>query len=188
MKEDKTVFPGSELAQEEEYLPGANTFIKKGIIYSDSVGEKETDMKERKVGVKKINKILKPKTNDIVYGKIVQIKESYAIIEIYALKRNNTRQFFKFSSGILPVSNVSFDYVSDLRELLKKGDIVKAKIDLIDKFGLKLKLKGTDLGVILSHCSECKAPLILSNRHLKCKKCLAEATRKIANDSYILKL
>ncbi len=188
MKEEKTVFPGTELAEEEEFLPGANTFVENGHVLSDSVGEKEIDLKERKVGVHKNKKIIKPKVNDLVYGLIVQVKNSFAIIDIWAINNHKIRQFFKYYYAILPVANVSQTYVEDLRDLLKKGDFIKAKIDKIDKFGIKVKIKGYDLGVILGHCSKCRAPLVLSNNRLKCKRCLNEEKRKIAYDSYLLKL
>ena len=74
MNDNKEVFPGDEVAIEEEYLASEGTFAKNGIVYASQIGTLVLDDDECIARVVSPNppNILKP--GDIVYAKISEIR------------------------------------------------------------------------------------------------------------------
>jgi len=113
---------------------------------------------------------------DIIFGKVIQTTDKIAIISINTKDKNKVLS--PTSSGILFVNNVSSEYIDKLPDLVRKNDIIKAKIIDMDKFIFKLTINEDDLGVIKANCHKCKQPLTITN-HMKCLKCKTEQKRKI---------
>ena len=76
MAENREVFPGDEVAIEEEYLASEGTFAKNGIVYASQIGTLVLDDDECIAKVVSPNppNILKP--GDIVYAKVGEIRHN----------------------------------------------------------------------------------------------------------------
>ena len=113
---------------------------------------------------------------DIVIGVIVQTTDKIAIVNIDYKTQN---VLSPSATGILFINNVSSDYVEKMGDIVRIGDIIKAKVNEKDKFGFKLTINEPELGVIRSNCFKCKAELNLSESPIKCLKCNTVNTKKI---------
>lgn len=181
---EEIVVPGEFLTIEEEFSSGKNTFEdEEGNIYSTKVGLKEFDSKEREVSIKEINPM-----NDlievgaVIIGKVSLIKESFAIINIIEAKKDGKKVVSNFSSAKLMISKVSRMHIQCLRDELKTGDIIKAKVIAVTKYGVDITTSYLELGVIKAFCSNCRHVLGLFDKSLKCSKCGSIEKRKLSNE------
>lgn len=127
--------------------------------------------------ISKIKKKEVLKKGDLVYGNVVQTTPKVAIIDI---KTNNKNKVLSpTDTGILFINDISNSYIDKVSDLVKKNDIIKAKIIDQDKFGFKLTINEPDLGVVRAICYKCKEPLDLNTKIIKCIKCKTEQNRKI---------
>jgi exosome complex component CSL4 len=126
--------------------------------------------------LKNIPKQKKLDEGDIVIGKVVQTTDKIAIINI---DYKDQKVLSPSATGILFINNASQDYVEKMGDVVRIGDIVKAKVDQRDKFGFKLKINEENLGVIKSYCKNCRAELSLLDNTIKCLKCKTTNTKKI---------
>lgn len=170
----KIFFPSEKIADEEEYSAGQGTYNDNGIIRASNIGEAEFD-EERRVVKIKTNVVRKANRGDIVYGKVVDVKESMAIVELIKAEKGsiitNTR-------ATLPVRNIAKSYVSKIDEFYKTGDFVKAKISDMDKYSTDLLTNETGLGVMNAYCKKCKSNLSFSSGKMMCLTCGNTETRK----------
>ena len=171
----KIIFPGEALATEEEYSAGENTFIKNGKIVSKTLGIINANESAKEIGVKgkTVNEI---QYGDTVIGKVMLVKESSATIEL--MSAENGKRITGINVAQLPIRNVSNEYVTELKKLIKIGDIVKAKIASINEYAIDLTTKGQGLGVVKAFCSNCRAELSHSNGKLMCLACGSVEDRK----------
>jgi exosome complex component CSL4 len=114
---------------------------------------------------------------DVIVGVVVQTTDKIAIINI---DYKNQHVLSPSSSGVLFINNVSDGYIDKMGDIVRIGDIVRAKIIEKDKFGFKLAINEEDLGVIKSNCYNCKAELQLTSNSIKCLKCKTINLKKIA--------
>ncbi len=178
------VVPGEFLTIEEEFSSGKNTFEdNEGNIYSTKVGLKEFDSNEREVSIKENNSM-----NDlievgaIVTGRVLLIKESFAIINIIKAELNGKKVVSTFGSAKLMISKVSRMHVKSLRDELKVGDVIKAKVINVTKYGVDLTTSYPEFGVIKAYCSNCRHVLGLFDKSLKCSNCGSIERRKLSNE------
>jgi exosome complex component CSL4 len=114
--------------------------------------------------------------NDIIIGVIVQTTDKIAIVNI---DYRNQHVLSPSATGIIFIKEVSKDYVEKIGDVLRIGDIIKARVIEKDKFGFKLSISDKDLGVIKSNCRKCKTELKLTRNEIKCLKCNTINTKKI---------
>ncbi|MBI2598581.1 MAG: exosome complex RNA-binding protein Csl4 [Candidatus Diapherotrites archaeon] len=185
----KQGFPGTFLSYGEEYLPGKNAFEgPEGNIHSSSVGEVVFDEKQKVVSV--LEKTRQPELIDvgsIIYGTVGGVNDSKAFVDIFEAQKNGNLRVSGSASAVLMVFNVKEEYVKDLHELFKVGDIVKARVLTVSKFTIDLETKSDpSLGVVKGFCTNCRVPLRQFHNGFKCPNCAMEANRKFSND-YLLK-
>lgn len=133
-------------------------------------------MEEIKAILKNISKKKPVAIGDIVYGKVVVLKEKIAVISLdYA---ENNKVLSPADSGVIFISNVSEGYVKNIEEFLKKGDVVKAKIIEITPYEFKLTIAEKELGVIKGHCVKCKQELNNTGTQVRCFNCGTVQTKK----------
>jgi len=178
------VVPGEFLTVEEEYAPGKNTFEDtEGNVYSTKVGTTDFDNKEREVSIKEIiplNEVIEP--GSILIGRVGLIKESFLVLDILDAEKNNVKQVFPFASAKLMISRVAKFHIKELRDEFRTGDLVKAKVINITKYGIDITTSYPELGVIKAFCSKCRNQLNLSDRTLKCMKCGSIEKRKLSTE------
>lgn len=126
--------------------------------------------------LKKIPKKRSLEENDIIIGVIVQTTDKIGIVNI---DYKSQHVLSPSATGIIFIKEVSKDYVEKMGDVLRIGDIVKARVIEKDKFGFKLSISDKELGVIKSNCYKCKAELKLSSAEIKCLKCNTINTKKI---------
>ncbi|HWR25677.1 MAG TPA: exosome complex RNA-binding protein Csl4 [Methanosarcina sp.] len=175
------VLPGELVGTSEEFKPGSGTSVSAGDIYSTATGNVFIDRKARVVSVKPntlIPNILK--VGDIVYGKITDVRESGAMVEIAGIEGKEDREVVNSRLGDLHVSNVKDSYVKYLADEFRPFDIIRAKV--IDTERVRLTTSEPSLGVVKAYCSNCRGELILEGKKLKCPVCNMTETRKISSE------
>ncbi len=174
---NKFVMPGDKLSYAEEYITGEGVYEENGVLFAAVAGKVVIEEKIIKiVPVKEIPKISK---GDVVLGKIVDVRNSIALVEIVR-KKGFDRDLAHTGLAALHISNVQNDYIKDLSTAVRYMDIIKARV--IDENKLTLSTKEADMGVLKSICSVCKSPMIREGDLLKCPNCGNVETRKISKD------
>jgi exosome complex component CSL4 len=171
----KIIFPGEELSSEEEYVGGKNTFTEKGIVKSKIMGRADYEPNERTVSVEGKSASL-IQEGDIVIGKVTLVKESTAVIEL--LESENGKKIGGVTVGSLPVRNISKQFVDKIRDKIRVGDIVKARVTAITDLIVDLATNENGLGIIKAYCSNCKKSLDWNGTRLTCMNCHKSETRK----------
>ena len=177
------VLPGDYIAAIEEYIPSAGTFSSDDGLYSSSIGTLELDAKSHSARV--LLKVRSPKlqgVGSIVIGRVAEMSESVAIIDLIQTDSKNVSLIPNGVSAVLHVSNIKRDYVRALREEIKIGDIVRVRIIEVSPHSTKLTTDGRELGVIKAFCSNCRQPLRMSGAKLICDRCGSVENRKTADD------
>lgn len=176
------VIPGDFLGFGEEFMPGVGAYEEEGKLYSAITGVVALDMKERKIGVSpKTAAPIVPKENDIVFGKIVDLKPQVAIVQVSFMKGLD-RSLPGDMRGRIHISQVRDSYVSELTKEFKAGDIIAAKIVNPNMQQLQFTTVDKNLGVVKAFCSFCNKPLKESNNVLKCEECGRTERRKISSE------
>jgi len=180
---EEIVVPGDFLSVEEEFVAGKNTFEdNEGNIYSTVVGRKDFNQPEREVSVKKNNSLNKAELGSIITGKVHLIKDPVVVLNILKIEKDGKEVISSFSSAQLMIANVAREHIKFLRDMFRVGDIVKAKVIKITKFGMDVTTQYPELGVIKAYCSNCRNPMELYGKTLKCPKCGSVETRKLSRE------
>ena len=178
---NKAVVPGDDICVIEEFLPGPWTYVEGSIIKSAITGRVHVDITTRTVSVVPAVKIFEtPVRGTYVYGYVITVKDEFAIIKILGCVHGIRYQ--SAFTGLLHISQSSDKFVKNLYDVVRVGDIVKAKI-LNDASPYNLTLKEPRLGVILAFCGNCGHKLVkLSTDTLKCPSCGNVEKRKVSLD------
>ncbi len=181
MTSKKEVFPGDEVAVEEEYLASDGTFANNGIIYASQIGVLELDDDECVARVISPNPPNILKNGDIVYAIVADIRNTMATADVIA-KEGTERGLGGELYATIHVSKISAGYTDDVAKELRKGDMIRAKVTAI-KPALQLTTKEDHLGVVRSLCGTCKTELVKKgSNQLFCSKCNRKFSRKLADD------
>ncbi len=175
------VLPGQLVGTTEEFKTGSGTIISAGDIYSTVTGKVFIDRKARVISVKP-NTITPNflKVGDIVYGMIIDIRESGAAVEIAGIEGKEKREIVNLRLGDIHVSNVKDSYVKRLADEFRPSDIIRARV--IDTERMRLTTAEDSLGVVKAYCSNCRGELVLEGQKLKCPICNMTETRKISTE------
>ena len=176
------VLPGQKIGVIEMYDSGIGTYTKDGIIFASIVGEIQIDNTEKTVSViSKEKKPYIPKNGDVVIGVIDMVRKQMTIANVLNVRGFNATTDFE---GMIHISQVSKNYLENLADAFKTGDIIRATLinDEISPFFLSTA--APDLGVILAYCSECGDILQVDKdgRNLHCDRCRIIEKRKLARD------
>jgi len=184
---DKIVLPGTFIGTEEEYLPGKGTYVDEFGIHSSVLGFLHID-KKRHATVIPFNEPPDLKVGSVVFGKIEEILDAVAFVSLeeeesisrsFDVSKKTRKRTFTLN-GVIPVSEISKNYVKRIRDVLRVGDIVKGIIIKITPFRIEMSLKGKDFGVIKAFCTRCRTPLKRKGRMLECPKCKNKERRKLS--------
>jgi len=170
------VLPGDKIGCVEEFEAGEGVYEENGELYASVAGK--TIIEGRIVKIEPINRIPKLERGDVVIGKVIDVRNSIALIKLMR-KLGHDRELVRSTIGILHVSNVQSEFLSSIGSVIRFGDIVKAEI--LDE-SLKLSIKAREMGVIKSKCSKCRSELYLDGDKLKCPKCGNVESRKVSSD------
>ena len=178
-----TALPGDRVGAIEEYMPSAGTFSSDEGVYSSNIGKLELDAKTHSARVKPKTRVPKLQgVGSVTVGVIAEASDSVAIVDLAQIDQDNISLIPNGVSAVLHVSNIRRDYVKDLRDELKIGDIIRVRIIEASEHTTKLTVDGMDLGVIKAFCVRCRQPLRASGAKLVCDRCGDVESRKIAQD------
>ncbi len=180
MNDTRLVFPGDEVAVEEEYYSSDGTFSENGIVYASQVGVVELDDKECVARVRTRNPPNVLREGDIVYAVVADIRNTMATADVVA-KEGTERSLGCETYATIHVSKISPNYTDDVSKELRKGDYIRARVTGI-KPSLQLTTKEEHLGTIRALCGKCKTELLRRGEKLYCPECRYESTRKLADD------
>jgi len=174
------VFPGDEVAVEEEYLASDGTFAEDGKIFASQIGTLVLDDENcvAKVVTPNPPNILRP--GDIVYAVVSDIRTSMATADVI-LKKGNDRGIGGETYATIHVSKISSGYTDDVSKEMRKGDLIRARVSATSP-SLQLTTKDDSLGVIKALCGNCKTVLERKGRMLHCPECKTNNPRKLAMD------
>ncbi len=180
-EEGKLVLPGELIGTSEEFTPKNGTFEDKGNIYAATTGVIKINNKERSISVSPVTNIPPHlQVGDIIIGRISDVKDSVALVEIAGIKGRGEREIINAEEAAIHVSNVKDAYVKELYYEFAPFDIVKAR--MIDLKNMRLTTVNKELGVMKAYCSNCRTVLKKDNGRLKCPKCKRTETRKLSSD------
>lgn len=174
------VFPGDEVAEEEEYLASDGTFANNGKIYASQIGVLELDDEECVARVISPNPPNILKIGDSVYAVVADIRNTMATADVIA-KDGTTRGIGGETYATIHVSKISQGYTDDVAKELRRGDFIRARVTGTSP-SLQLTTKDDHLGVIRSLCGECKTQLVRKGKGLYCPECERSMSRKLADD------
>lgn len=181
MKERKEVFPGDEVAVEEEYLASEGTFTHDGKIYAAQIGILELDAGEMTARVISPNPPNVLKEGDVVFATVADTKSTMATADVVATD-GSLRDVGGETYATIHVSKISPGYTDDVSRELRKGDRIRAQVIGI-KPSLQLSTKDEHFGVVRSLCSKCRSELVRKGKtQLYCEHCERSYTRKLADD------
>ncbi|MCL2032333.1 MAG: exosome complex RNA-binding protein Csl4 [Methanomassiliicoccaceae archaeon] len=186
MTDNTEVFPGDEVAVEEEYLASDGTFASDGKIYASQIGILELDDDECVARVISPNPPNILKTGDIVYAIVADIRNTMATADVVA-KEGTRRGLGGETYATIHVSKISQGYTDDVSKELRKGDFIRAKVTSTSP-SLQLMTRDDHFGVIRSLCGACKTELVKKGRGLYCTNCERSFLRKLADDYGDVKL
>lgn len=169
--------PGDLLATSEEFLAGKGAFEEDGKVYSLFIGKEQADPKKRTIGVE--GKGVRYLTRgDLIYGRVQDIYDQIALIHFRAPASVASPS----TSAFIRISEVQRGYTRNFRDVLRIGDVVKARILEVKEQGIYLSMKERDLGVVKAFCSNCRGELEGAGKFLSCKECGNTESRKMAFD------
>jgi exosome complex component CSL4 len=179
-KSGHLVLPGERLGVIEEFIPDAGTYVKDGVIFSKIVGRSLLDLQNRCVSVYPVvNGAVVPKVGTVIIGQIGNAQSDNVLVRIFRIgKKKLTGNF----GGILHVSDVSDRYVDSMSDVVKPGDIVKAKVISEKNQIFHLSTNDQGLGILYAFCSRCSTLLGQERYDLKCPKCGNVERRKMSPD------
>ncbi len=174
----KLVLPGEHLSSAEEAEPGENTYSEKDEVYSSGAGEDVSETGRAAVRIK--GRLLQqPSIGMIVYGVVIKASLNKAVVGcISSSEVEGGGRGVQFDA-VLPVTAIRRDYVRDIRDEVKIGDIIKAKIDGVEKTGFEISLKSPDCGVVVAFCPRCRERMGLNERIFICGNCGWKERRKL---------
>jgi exosome complex component CSL4 len=174
----KLVLPGDHLSSAEESEPGDNTYSQNDEVYSAGAGEDASV--PGKAEVRPRGRTLRqPQVGMPVYCVIIKAGLNKAIGGcIPADEAEGGKRGVEFEA-VLPVTAIRTGYVRDLRDEVKIGDIVKAKIQKAGKAGFEITMFGHECGVVCAFCPKCRSRMGLQDRIYICPKCFWKERRKL---------
>jgi exosome complex component CSL4 len=176
--EKKLVLPGDHLASNEEAESGPNTYVEKDEVYSAAIGENATA--PGRAEVKTTGRTLKqPQMGGTVYCLIFKAGMNKAVGGCISVEEAEGGKRGVQIDAVLPVTAIRRDYVRDLRDEVKIGDIVKAKIMKIEKTGFEISIKDHDCGIVAAFCPRCRSRMSLTERIFICPECGWKERRKL---------
>lgn len=179
-KSGQIVVPGDRLGVIEEFTPGPGTFEQDGTIYSATTGLALMDLLKKEVSVyPKAHVTNVPRVGSTAVGQVSDVQSKQATIRIFQVGNRPLSGFF---SGLLHISDVSPRYVESMYEVVKAGDIVRARVVSEKNRVIHLSTNDKDLGAVYAFCSRCGHLLMQRRFTLRCPECGNSEKRKTAQD------
>jgi exosome complex component CSL4 len=173
----RLVVPGEKLAVVEEFTPGPGTIVYNGQVLASAYGIAEYNHEDMTVSINPIkNNVGRPTSNEIVEGIVDAIQVGHAIVTIHKIgDRLSSHRF----SALLPLRR---GRKGERSITIKRGDIVRAKVESTLNATVYLSIDGENLGVIRTTCSNCGGEVIHipQKNVVECINCGLKEPRSLA--------
>ncbi len=181
-KGKRLVLPGEFIASMEEEIPGQNTYTEKDGIFASGFGE--ADSHDHVVNVKwdKSRHVAQFKPGMDVLCVVRKVSPTKAFLNCTPADDIGRPGSGIDTSAVLPVQNMDTSYVRDARDMVRAGDIVRARICKIEKSDVDLQIVDPELGVLKAFCISCRHEMALKKGSLICTDCGNKEQRKISDD------
>ena len=148
MTEERFVEPGTELAHSEELLPGPGTYDDGEMIRAAVYGTEQLDTTSMTVSVRPAGKtVASVDKGDIIVGRVTYTKPDLASVQILEVRGKGGKSLLQQVEATLRVANVDNRYINELSEVIRVGDLIRAKV-IGTRGGPQLATDRPDLGVI----------------------------------------
>lgn len=182
MGDSEIVFPGDELGVAEQFVPGPGTYEEDGTVYAAWMGEAHLDPKEFVAEVRRdVTKPLEIEEGDLIIGRINSLRKSFISVDVEAKASEPDRDPTNEARGTLHISKVSKDYVDQIEDAFRVGDIVRARVIEVEP-SIQLLTKDDELGVLLARCPKCRTVMEAKGEGLVCPDCDWKSRAKLAAD------
>ena len=178
MENEKVVLPGDYVSSAEEAEAGHYTYEDDGNIYSAAVGEPNLSGGTASVKTKHEG-LVSPKVGMHVYGLVFRTSLNKAICNCMPVDEAEGKIRTMEFEGVLPVTEIRKGYVKDIRDEVKIGDIIRAKIKKIDATGIELSMLWPEYGLVSVFCPRCRTNMDLKDKLFICQQCDWKEKRKI---------
>jgi exosome complex component CSL4 len=179
MDKKRLVLPGEHVSSYEEAEPGENCYAENDEVYASAMGESVTE--EGKAVVKSKGRTLEtPRVGMDVYCVITKTSLNKAIAGCIPASEVEGRGRGLETEAVLPVTAIRRGYVTDIRHEVKIGDIIKARVQSIEKTGIELSIFPPEYGVVAVFCPRCRHGMDLKDEIFICSGCGWKERRKIA--------
>jgi exosome complex component CSL4 len=177
----KVVLPGTHLASALEYESGENTYIEEDDIYSAGVGTLEEG--DKTLAIKTSRRVVRSEVGDEVYCIVRKTNSTKAFVDCINAQSADNNKSSSNIPAVLPVTEIRRSHVRDLRDEVKTGDIIRAKICKMQKDMIDVSVFGPQYGVLIAFCSKCRARMHLKEDTFICSKCHWKERRKTPGQS-----
>ena len=184
MVEIMPVVPGELLGTEEEFVPGRNTAVENSEIYASATGEAKVSERDKAVEV--ANALANAKMiskGDVVIARVEEIFEPIALLSVAPVARGKERVIPYAGYCVIHASNIRDGYVKNVRDEIRIGDIVRARVEEIKRGEeVALTMKDRELGVIKAFCILCRSGMRRKGNEVECEACGNIERRKLAEE------
>jgi exosome complex component CSL4 len=178
----KVVLPGEYIAGAEEVVPGENTYSENDEVYSSAFGEVRERERRVEVAWDKTRHMAQVKVGLELYCMVRKVSSNKAFLDCTPVADADKSGSAIEVSAVLPVTAIRNSYVRDMRDEVRTGDVIKARIAKIERSGVDVSVNAPDCGVIKAYCTACRSGMDLKNGSLICSNCGRKESRKMSSE------
>jgi exosome complex component CSL4 len=175
---NRLVLPGDHLSSAEEAEPGQNTYSERDEIFSATMGE-DTSVSGLAAVKSRGRNLPLPAVGMEVYGVVVKASPNKAVAGCIPVSEAEGQGRGVEIFAVLPVTAVRRGYVNDLRDEVKIGDILRARIKSIDRTGVEISMLQQECGIVACFCPRDRRRMDLHDTIFICPQCGWKERRKI---------
>lgn len=178
-KSGEFVTPGDRIGVIEEFIPGRGTYVNANAIYAQVPGVTLINRETKHVSIYPSTRTpIFPKKESFVVGHVIQVQDKLAMVKIIRIGKTEVKPF----SAVLHVSFASRFFLKGLKNALRPGDLIYAKVLGDENQPVQLTIADRELGVFQASCSMCGGTLQLDRRQLVCPMCGFVERRKLSEN------
>lgn len=178
--------PGNKLGDEIEYSSGEGTYSENEEVRAIYCGEENKDEENRSIHINPSFQIVKEiEVGDILYGIVNDVTERSATARLFTDDKDKDKRLNlsnDFAMMRIDSAKRPGEFIKTLKDLLKRGDIIKLQIIKNEKGMIDFSIRNKGLGVVKGNCSKCRGTLKLTkDNKLYCSNCERYEHRKIGS-------
>lgn len=171
--------PGQSLGYSEEYAGGPGTFEDNGMLYASNAGTLARDEAQHTVRIEGRVQVHPLQVGDTILARVHDIFDQIASFLIVRVENKpGERAAVGRDMVFIRISEVQRAYTENFRDVLRIGDVVRARILEVTGLGTYITMKDSGLGVVQAYCSHCRSSMDGRGPILNCTYCRRREPRK----------